>query len=445
MKNLKQIILTLVLASSSVSMAQTWETIGTAAFTTGDTQYGCMDVYNGTPYIAYKDVANGSKCTVMRYNGSNWVYVGSQAFTPGISREQSIAIDQLNGDVYVEYTDATINAIVVSKFNDNNGVWEPLGPNGIASSPSEFYQQIKIDNGDPYLVFGGYQATLKQYNPGTPTGTWTATPGPVISFAQAWYTRLAIDGTDKYVIYSDISEQGKASVVLATANSINAVGGVLGFTTGGIGYCDIAVDNGIPYISFQDSINGRRISVMKFNGTDWEYVGGAGISSGNVEHNRILFHNSIPYISYYDNGDGKLHLKKFNGTAWISVGPAVENGSVYLNDMAINDDHVFIAFKEGNSGGKMTVKKLDLNTVAGVATSVNNKLLVYPNPAQNELFIKIDNAKVNQIDIVDLSGKVIQIKNEFTSKLNISDLNKGIYFIKVYTENGISTQRFIKQ
>ena len=37
--------------------AQLWETVGTEGFTSGDVQYGCMDVYNGTPYIAYKDAS----------------------------------------------------------------------------------------------------------------------------------------------------------------------------------------------------------------------------------------------------------------------------------------------------------------------------------------------------------------------------------------------------
>jgi hypothetical protein len=446
MKKILLSILTLLAMCSGVN-AQLWETVGTEGFTSGDVQYGCMDVYNGTPYIAYKDVANGSKCTVMRFNGTSWVFLGIQAFTPGIAREQSIAIDQQNGDVYVEYSDATVNKIVVSKFNDNNGVWAPLGPNGYASSPGEFYQQIKIDNGIPYLVYGGYQASLKQYTDGTPTGTWGAISAPVISMSQAWFTRMAVDGSDQYVIYSDMASAGKATVAKVNASGVTAVGGVLGFTTGGIGYADITMDGSTPYISYQDSLVGRKISVMKFNGTSWDYVGSQGLSSGNVENNRILVYNSIPYIAFHDESDGNIHVQKFDGTNWVSVGSAVSNGQVYLNDMVINDDHVFIAYRDAeNFGGKMTVKKFDLNAPNGVNEFTEMKLNIYPNPVQNELFFELDNVEFTEMTILDYSGRVVKsITNNTVNSIDVSDLNQGIYILKVITENGFSTNRFVKQ
>lgn len=436
-----------VLAIGTVGHTQTWLTVGTEGFTSGDTQYGCMDVYNGTPYIAYKDVANGSKCTVMRYNGTDWVFVGQQAFTPGIAREQSIAIDQQNGDVYVEYSDATINSIIVSSFNDNTGIWEPLGQNGIASSPSEFYQQIKIDNGIPYLVYGGYQASLKQYTDGNPTGSWGAISAPVISPAQAWYTRMAVDGSDQYVVYSDMASLGKATVAKINATSVSAVGGTLGFTVGGVGYTDITMDNSTPYISYQDSINGRKITVMKFNGTTWEYVGNPGISGGNVYNTRILVHNSIPYIAYHDEGDGNIHVMKFDGTNWVSVGSAVANGQLQLNDMVINDDYVFIAYKDaGSLGGKMTVKKFYLNNSASVNVLDHDVLSIYPNPVQNELFIDSKGRQITEMNILDLSGKVIKsITNNNLKSIDVSELNQGVYLLEIQTESGISTTRFVKQ
>lgn len=445
MKKIGLSILSLLAISLGVQ-AQSWETVGTEGFTFGDVQYGCMDVYNGTPYIAYKDVANGSKCTVMRYNGTSWVFVGAQAFTPGIAREQSIAIDQQNGDVYVEYTDATVNKIVVSKFNDNAGAWEPLGPNGFASSPGEFYQQIKIDNGIPYLVCGGYQAYIKQYTTGTPTGTWGAISAPVISMAQAWYTRMAVDGSNQYVIYSDMASAGKATVAKVNASGVVAVGGVLGFTTGGIGYADITMDGSTPYISYQDSLAGRKLSVMKFNGTSWDYIGGQGVSSGNVENNRILVYNSTPYIAYHDESDGNIHVKKFDGTNWVSVGSAVSNGQVFLNDMIINDNHVFIAYRDAESfGGRMTVKKFDLNETNSINQTTTKNISTYPNPVQNDLFIRVNDQEITKMDVLDLSGKIVKSINTFQNSIDVSDLNQGVYFLKVYTHDSVSNTQFVKQ
>ena len=78
---------------------------------------------------------------------------------------------------------------------------------------------------------------------------------------------------------------------------------------------------------------------------------------------------------------------------------------------------------------------------------INQNFKVYPNPATT--FVNIsskDNTKINQIQITDLNGRVIKSINgkEVSTQINIADLNTGVYFLKVSTDNGVGTTKIIK-
>lgn len=72
-----------------------------------------------------------------------------------------------------------------------------------------------------------------------------------------------------------------------------------------------------------------------------------------------------------------------------------------------------------------------------------SKVNIYPNPAHNELHIKTDIA-INNIEIYDLVGKKMLSKNNISDTINIEILSKGIYLLKVYTDNGIFNSKIIK-
>ena len=74
-----------------------------------------------------------------------------------------------------------------------------------------------------------------------------------------------------------------------------------------------------------------------------------------------------------------------------------------------------------------------------------NDLLVYPNPANDRLYIsyKSENQKMN-FSIIDLLGKTILSSNMDADYIDISMLESGVYFIQLNSENKISTAKFIK-
>lgn len=89
----------------------------------------------------------------------------------------------------------------------------------------------------------------------------------------------------------------------------------------------------------------------------------------------------------------------------------------------------------------------DLVTEAVESITHNNTSLhLYPNPTENHLFIETEH-EIKEIVIYDVYGRKCQQANETTSQqiLDVADLNTGIYFIKVVTDNNEIIKRFVKK
>lgn len=94
----------------------------------------------------------------------------------------------------------------------------------------------------------------------------------------------------------------------------------------------------------------------------------------------------------------------------------------------------------------------DTNVLSYLATlsnnnfSFNNKVKIFPNPSSNILFIDNIEKQIQKIEIFDLQGRMIKTINENSDKyqIDISNLLSTTYLIKLSTETGSETVRFIK-
>ncbi len=76
-------------------------------------------------------------------------------------------------------------------------------------------------------------------------------------------------------------------------------------------------------------------------------------------------------------------------------------------------------------------------------STLDNKLVLYPNPASNSFLLNKD---AQSIEIFDVSGKKIMRKTQVLNRkpVNIETLSKGIYFIKVKLDSGTAIKKLIK-
>ena len=75
------------------------------------------------------------------------------------------------------------------------------------------------------------------------------------------------------------------------------------------------------------------------------------------------------------------------------------------------------------------------------------KILLYPNPAQSELNIQLTTG-VEKIQVIDVLGKIVFEKKTNSQqylKINISQFQNGVYFVKAYSTQGVVVKKFVKR
>lgn len=79
-----------------------------------------------------------------------------------------------------------------------------------------------------------------------------------------------------------------------------------------------------------------------------------------------------------------------------------------------------------------------------ISENVVSEASIYPNPATSVL--NVSAAGYNQVEIINMLGQVVysnSISNN--AQINVSDLNDGVYFVRLSGANGTTTQKFIKK
>ncbi|MGB1040643.1 MAG: T9SS type A sorting domain-containing protein, partial [Flavobacteriales bacterium] len=88
---------------------------------------------------------------------------------------------------------------------------------------------------------------------------------------------------------------------------------------------------------------------------------------------------------------------------------------------------------------------VNINTASIYENNLINLFTIYPNPANSVIRITSSNdLKIKSAIIIDLTGKVVLTSNNSFSEIDIQKLPKGMYFLELNTEKGITTMRFVK-
>lgn len=99
--------------------------------------------------------------------------------------------------------------------------------------------------------------------------------------------------------------------------------------------------------------------------------------------------------------------------------------------------------------GKIVFSKSKVHTSAVGELSIDNSLVVYPNPASD--YVQVDlsgDIKWEMLSITDLSGKVIYTQEKNLSgviSVPVDNLNSGLYLITTKSEQNIAVQKLIIQ
>lgn len=87
-----------------------------------------------------------------------------------------------------------------------------------------------------------------------------------------------------------------------------------------------------------------------------------------------------------------------------------------------------------------------LTYISNVGENAEQTMSIYPNPANDKLFIE-SNGNISNVEIYNLTGAAV-LKQECNSdkvEMNVKALQSGVYFIKITTGNSTETRRFIRE
>ena len=72
-------------------------------------------------------------------------------------------------------------------------------------------------------------------------------------------------------------------------------------------------------------------------------------------------------------------------------------------------------------------------------------LEVYPNPSKSIIYLKSDSNPILDVEMFNLIGNRGEITHIDFDSIDISELSKGLYYLKIATENGTVVERIIKE
>jgi hypothetical protein len=114
---------------------------------------------------------------------------------------------------------------------------------------------------------------------------------------------------------------------------------------------------------------------------------------------------------------------------------------------------IFTGFA-GSSTGKVYFTKELITTASINENSLLSSVGVYPNPVNDILTVTYEAKEtINSItfDLIDMNGRIVKslggqngVSGMNQGRINISDLNKGVYLLSIKADNSIITKRIIK-
>lgn len=154
---------------------------------------------------------------------------------------------------------------------------------------------------------------------------------------------------------------------------------------------------------------------------------------------------------------GKYITHKSTGTSFPS-GTATWSFDWIAPPSGSGDLTFYGAFNSTNNNGSSSGDLITLSSLAvseaplGIIVNTNytDNIILYPNPVSDKLYISnrspIPSIQENMdIDIIDINGKLIKKIINANEYIELKDLAKGHYVLKIKSHEGISVRKIIKE
>ena len=310
---------------------------------------------------------------------------GSGSFGISVNNNGSKLYVANSSDVTVTVINTTIDSVIATIYVGNN-------PYGIAVSP---------DGTKVYVAIKNVTGRVSVINTSTNTVSDTI---PVGSYP--WGLSVNPDGSKVYVANGN---SNSISVINTATNMVTAT---------------ISVGSGPEAICV--SPNGNRIYVTNYLASTVSIIDAA----IDTVLATIAVESHPTGISVSPDGN-KVYVSCFGANTIDVINTAINQ---VTDTISVGD-------------GPYSFGNFISTHISGIAlpSLVSRNISVYPNPANNN--ITFENTHKGILEFINLQGQQIKTIKVASNKINIdvSDLLPGMYVLKMITENGIMTKKFIKQ
>lgn len=186
--------------------------------------------------------------------------------------------------------------------------------------------------------------------------------------------------------------------------------------------------------------------IMKWNGHQFSEVGGG----TNQRVTCMKVYNNELYVGGWFTevgGNSCKNVAKWDGIQWTCLNYEDFDEFACIRDICIWNDELYIAgtFRKIGNDSINSIAKYNhpLVSVNNYSTA-DNSIRIFPNPVTNILYVESP-ANITTIEVYDLTGKLIFTKALNKNQIDISPLAKGLYFIKLTTEEGSVVRKFVKE
>jgi hypothetical protein len=389
-----------------------WSTLDSGTnYTVRSLVYFNSQLYAGGGFNTVGSAANSlTAWGVAKWNGSTWSNLANGIRGAG---DAVYALAVYQGELYAGGFFDTLTSLNVGRGIEkwNGSAWVPLGGvvgNGVAGAPGFRVRAMIVFNSKLYVG-----------------GTFTTAGGITVNNIATW------DGTSW------------SAVGVGTNNDVNA------FT----------IHNGNLYVGGAFTV-ATAVSVnhlAKITGNTFNAVGN-GVDG--VVYGLGSYQNNLFVTGNFMTSGGSVvttqNISRWDGVAWHALTPSIPgiDGEGYCLTTFSGDLYIggFFAVA-GTVVGANSIVKWNMPPLGIEETNANsNNLNVFPNPSSGKFKLQLTESGGPQyfdMLVTDISGRLIyqeHFKNisAFTDKeIDITGINKGIYFLKLVNDKSSACEKLI--
>ena len=203
-------------------------------------------------------------------------------------------------------------------------------------------------------------------------------------------------------------------------------------------------DNNHGWACGSDIVSGGFAVIYKYDGISWTLYQNFGAST-NGTICQYLYNNNLGWASV--NLNNKYLLFVYDGFSW-TIQDSIQWPIVQFS-FADAQNGWALGMNLGHPGAYEN--KLFSTSTGGYGLNryslANSTINIYLNPAQDKITVASDyQMKNSTIEMLDINGRLLQTLNFNSGKkeINISDLNEGIYILKITNQGQGAFFKFVK-